>query len=164
MAISKKGARKIHVNGVDYLYKVSKVKKKSVWREQNDELNDTFMKYASYFGLGEVRDITINIVVQLSDRPVSTYFIKIHTLLVSGFMGPEQITQIKPKFVRELIFKGLKDGWNPAKEGDARLTILESQTKEHQPLILQLPDMNEGVEDYQNLERPIEIKLDQQEE
>ena len=51
MAISKKGSRKINVNGVEYLYKVSKIKKKSEWREQDNELNDTFTKYANYLSL-----------------------------------------------------------------------------------------------------------------
>ena len=67
MAISKKGTKKIVVNDVEYLYKVSKVKYKREWRNQEDELDDTFMKYASYYGLGKVADANINIVIQLMD-------------------------------------------------------------------------------------------------
>ncbi len=50
MAVSKKGARKIRIGQVDYLYKVSKIKGKSDWREQRNELDDTFMKYAACYG------------------------------------------------------------------------------------------------------------------
>ena len=71
MAISKKGSRKITVADVNYLYKVSKLKKKSDWREQQNELDETFMKYASYYGLGKVKDATINVVVQAEERPLS---------------------------------------------------------------------------------------------
>ena len=157
MAISKKGSRKIVVNQVPYLYKVSKIKKKSDWRTQKDELNDTFMKYASYYGLGQVKDITINVVVQLQERPVSRLLIKVHTILVDGFMGAEQITQIKPQLIAQLITQCLDDGWKPAEKGDFRLNLVEKQTKDKQPVILQLPNMNEGITDYENLDRPIEV-------
>lgn len=162
MAISKKGSRKINVNGVEYLYKVSKIKKKSEWRKQEDELNDTFTKYANHYGLGKVKDITINIVIQLESNPVSNFFVKINSILVDGFMGSEQITQITPKFVSQLISKGLNDGWKPSLKGDYRISILETKTKEKEPVILQIPNMNEGIENYQNLERPFEIKINRQ--
>ena len=159
MAISNKGSRKINVNSVDYSYKVSKINKKSDWRDQADELNDTFAKYAEYYGLGKVKDITINIVIQLKHKPVSNLFIKINSILIDGFLGPEQITQIKPKLVSELIGKGLNDGWKPSIKGDYRINILETKTKEKEPVILQIPNLNEGIENYQNLEKPIEIKI-----
>jgi len=162
MAISKKGARTINVNGVEYLYKVSKIKKKSEWREQEEELNDTFTKYANHFGLGKVKDITINIAIQLKENPSSSFFIKINTILVDGFLGAEQITQIKPKFISELISKGLNDGWKPSLKGDYRINILETKTKEKEPMILQIPNMNEEIENYQNLEKPIVIKINRQ--
>lgn len=159
MAISKKGSRSINVNGVEYLYKVSKIKKKSEWREQDNELNDTFIKYASHYGLGKVKDITINVVIQLKDNPVSNFFIKVNSILVDGFMGAEQITQIKPKLIADLITRGLKNGWKPSLKGDYRINILETQTKDKEPIILQIPNMNEGIKNYQNLEKPIEIKI-----
>ncbi|WP_338814759.1 hypothetical protein V9L05_05910 [Bernardetia sp. Wsw4-3y2] len=159
MAISKKGSREINVNGIEYLYKVSKIKTKSEWREQADELNDTFVKYASHYGLGKVMDITINIVIQLKDNPVSSLLIKINSILVDGFMGAEQITQIKPKFIADMINKGLNDGWKPSLKGNHSINILETHSKEKEPIILQLPNMNEVIENYQNLEKPIEIKI-----
>lgn len=91
MAIAKKGTRNIEVNGIQFLYKVSKIKKKSDWRQQENELDKSFIKYAQHFGLGMVKDATVNIVVQLAHNPVSSIYVKCHTLVVDGFMGPEQI-------------------------------------------------------------------------
>ena len=158
MAISKKGARSIIVREIEYLYKVSKVKKKSDWRDQDDELDDTFMKYAKYYGLGKIKDITINVVVQLKERPISNFFIKVNSILVDGFMGAEQITQIKPRLISTLITKAINDGWKPSKKGDYKINILETLTKDKKPLLLQLPNMNKLVDDYQNLEKPIEVE------
>ncbi|WP_338794172.1 hypothetical protein [Bernardetia sp. MNP-M8] len=159
MAISKKGSRKINVNGIEYLYKISKIKAKSEWREQADELNDTFVKYASHYGLGQVMDITINIMIQLKANSVSNLFIKINSILIDGFMGAEQITQIKPKFIADMINKGLNDGWNPSLKSNHSINILETHSKEKEPIILQLPSMNEEIENYKNLETPVEIKI-----
>lgn len=159
MAISKKESRKITVNGVEYLYKVSKIKKKSEWRKQENELNEIFMKQASYYGLGKVRDVTLNVIIQLKENPVSNFYIKIKTILVDGFMGAEQITQIKPKFISELVEKGLDDGWNPSIKGDYRIEMLETETKDKSPIVLQLPNMNEDIGEYANIEKPREIQL-----
>lgn len=160
MAISKKGSRRINIDEIEFLYKVSKVKKKSDWRESNEELNDTFLKYASYYGLGKVKDITINIVIQLVENPVSNCFIKITSILIDGFMGAEQITRIPPQFVEDLTRKGLREGWNPSLKGDFRVNLLETQTKEHEPIILQIPNMNQEIENYQNIEKPVEVKIE----
>ena len=159
MAISKKGSRSIVVDGTEYLYKVSKVKKKAGWREQSNELNDVFMKYASYYGLGKVKDITINIIIQLKEKPVSSCFIKIHSVLVDGFMGAEQITTIKPGFVAELINEAIKDGWIPSRKEDFRMSMAETNTKEREPVILQIPNMNEGIADYQNIDKPNKVDV-----
>lgn len=128
MAISKKGSRNIDINGVVYLYKVSKVKTKSAWRnhQPKDKLSKEFLKYANYYGLGQVKDITINIVIQLKNNPVSNYYIKIHSILVDGFMGAEQTLQIKPKLISALIMKGLEEGWNPSEKGNYSISISET--------------------------------------
>lgn len=160
MAISKKGSRKITVTDVNYLYKVSKLKKKSDWREQQNELDDTFMKYASYYGLGKVKDATINVVVQAEESPTSHLFIKFHTLQVAGFMGAEQILEIKPAMVAQLIQKALKEGWKAEQKGDYRITLAQKWQENKKPVILQLPQMNEDAGNYENLERPIEIDLE----
>lgn len=162
MAISKKGARRIIVKDVEYLYKVSKINKKSDWRDQKDEVDETFMKYATYYGLGQVKDITINVVIQLMENPISSMFVKFQTILIDGFMGAEQITQIKPNLIAQLILKGMKDGWQPSKKGDYRMNIIEQYTKDKKPIILQLPNMNEKIDDYQNLKKPFEIKISRQ--
>lgn len=159
MAFPKKGTRQIEVDGILYHYKISKVKHKSDWRAEENELNEEFMKYASYYGLGEVKDATINIAVQLAEQPVSGLFVKIHTLIVNGFMGPEQIIEITPFMVTKLIRKGLKEGWNSSGKGDYRIVLAQKSTKERTPVILQLPSMNEGADSYKNLEKPVEIEL-----
>lgn len=159
MAISKKGSRILKINGEIYLYKISKIKKKSDWRDSKNELNENFIKIADYYGLGKVKDITINIVVQLRENPRSTFFIKIHTILVDGFMGPEQITQIKPQLVKQLIIKSLSDGWDPNEKGDFRLNILETKTKNKEPIFLLLPDQSLQILDYKKIHQLKEIKI-----
>lgn len=159
MAISKKGSRIIKLNDEVYLYKISKIKKKSDWRISENELNENFIKIANYYGLGQVKDITINIVVQLKENPSSSFFIKINTILVDGFMGPEQITQIKPQLIKQLINKGLSDGWNPNEKGDFRLNILEAQTKDKEPILLQFPNQTPPTIDYKNIHQLKEIKI-----
>jgi len=136
MAIAKKGARKITINQITYLFKVSKIKKKSDWRAQNDELDETFLKYARYNGIGQVKDITINIVIQLAENPISKMLIKINTILINGFMGAEQITQVKPKLIAELVNIGLNNGWKPSLKGDYRLNLLETNAKAKKPILL----------------------------
>ena len=159
MAFPKKGSRHIEVDGISFIYKISKIKPKSDWRQEDNELDENFMKYAQYYGLGSVRDATINIAIQSMDDSISIMFIKCHTLLVDGFLGPEQIIQIKPNQVSQLIRKGLNDGWNPNKKGDYRLEVVQKCTNEKKPVILQLPGMNENISDYENLERLIEINI-----
>jgi hypothetical protein len=157
MAFSSKGIRLIVVNGFRFNYKISKLKKKSKWRKEVNELDETFMKYASHYGLGMVKDATINISVQLTSDPVSNMFVKCHTVLVDGFLGPEQIIEITPKLISNLIKRGLEDGWSPEKKGDYRMELAQKMMNGRKPVILQLPNMNEHISDYENLERPIEI-------
>ncbi|MEL6672824.1 MAG: hypothetical protein AAFR61_11555 [Bacteroidota bacterium] len=164
MAIAKKGSRNITVDGIAYRYKVSKIKKKSGWREQVDELDETFMKYARYYGLGEVRDITLNIVAHLEENPASHLFVKIQTVLVDGFLGPEQLTQIKPQMVARLIRQGLADGWKPAEKGDARLLLLETQDQQKKPVLLQFPDDGQTIEDYQPLDQVVRVEVEEEDE
>jgi len=156
MAFPKKGKRKIEIEGVQYLFKISKIKQKSNWRIQENELDNTFMKYASYYGLGKVKDATINIAVQLAFNPVSNLYVKCYTLIVDGFMGPEQIIEITPSMVLKLVNKSIKDGWKPNQKGDFRMEIAQKWTKSKKPTILQLPDMNAEIENYENKDKSIE--------
>lgn len=159
MAFSKKGSRKIEVNDQSFIYKISKPKPRSTWYKDESKLDNTFLQYAQKFGLGRVQDVIIYLVIQ-SISEVSTLHIKCHTVLIDGFLGPEQILQIKPALVSKLIVIALQDGWEPEKKGDHKMEIIHQQTKEHRPVILQLPNMNENIDDYDNIERPIEIFRD----
>ena len=118
------------------------------------------MKYASYYGLGNVQDATINVVIELAITPVSKLLVKIHFLIVDGFMGPEQIISIKPKLVTQLIKKGLIEGWNPGYKGDHQIELIQQKSEQEKPVILQLPNMNEEATTYENLEKPMEIYLE----
>ena len=54
----------------------------------------------------------------------------------------------------------MEDGWQPNEKGDYRLNLIEKQTKDKEPMILQLPNiMNEGIEDYENIDRAIEVEI-----
>lgn len=161
MAFPKKGTRKIEVEGNQFFYKISKLKKKSDWRLQENELDEKFMKYASHYGLGMVKDATINIAVQLASNPISNMYIKFHTVIVDGFMGAEQIIEIKPNMISRLIQKGMNDGWDPERQGDFRMELAQKWADQKAPVILQLPNMNEDVGDCENLEEPIEIKINE---
>lgn len=159
MAIPKKGSRKIIVDDIEYIYRVSKPKKKSDWREEENELNENFLNYAQHYGLGQVMDVNFGIVIQLSKKPVSNIFVKYHSIVIDGFLGIEQITQIKPNLIAHLIKTALLDGWNPSEKGDYRLTLAEQNTKDKEPIVLQLPDMNNSITDYTNIDRPVKIEL-----
>lgn len=159
MAISKKGTRVITVDDVEYLYKVSKVKKKSDWRKDENKLNDEFLKHAKKYGLGNLKDITINIVAQLKNSPTSNLYVKINTVLVDSFMGAEQVTQIKPQFVAKLIQDAIFDGWKPTDRKDYRLTISDTDIKTKQPIILNLSGEIDDAKKYKNVDYAKKIDL-----
>jgi len=161
MAFPKKGTRKIEVENNLFIYKISKLKKKSDWRTQENELDDKFIQYANFYGLGSVKDATINIAIQLASNPISNMYIKCYTVIVDGFMGPEQIIEIKPNMISQLIKKGMNNGWNPEKEGDFRMELAQKWTNKKTPVILQLPNTNQIVKDYENVEKPIEIEINE---
>ena len=75
-------------------------------------------------------------------------------------MGAEQILEVKPAMVAQLIRKALKEGWQAEQKGDHRITLAQKWQENKKPVILQLPQMNEDAGDYENLERPIEIDLE----
>lgn len=160
MALSKKGTRKIEVDGNHFLYKISKLKSKTDWRAQKDELDDTFMKHARHYGLGNVKDASIHIVIQSATNPISKMYIACHTLIVDGFMGPEQIIQITPKLISILLKKGIKNGWDPTKKEDFKMEIIQKNTHKKKPVILEFPH-GTSIKDYENLNTLIEIHLNE---
>jgi len=139
MAISKKGTRSIQIDAIHYLYKISKGNPKAPWRESEDELDENFMRYARYYGLGSVKDITINVVVQVAESPLSNLYVKIQTQLIDGFMGSEQSLQLQPKHIAEFIEKGLEAGWKPNRKGDVHL-IFNALSKGNQTTLHLLPN------------------------
>lgn len=159
MAIPKKGSKKITVNNIEYIYRVSKPKKKSDWRKEENELNENFLTYAEYYGLGQVMDVNYGIVIQLFEKPVSNIFIKYHSIVVDGFLGIEQITQVKPNLITHLIKTAILNGWKPSEKGDYKFNLAEQNTKNKEPIVLQLPNMNDPISNYKNISRPLKIDL-----
>lgn len=162
MAIAKKGLRTIEVNGKSFVYKISKLKKKSDWREDKGELNEDFLKYARYYGLGEVKDASLNIVIQLKEEAGSRILVKFHTLLVAGFLGPEQMLQITPKLVKRCIEIAYENGWNPKDKPDYYLELAQ-QLKDKKPVLLKLPTFPEPPTDYKNIDEPTPIFIHENE-
>jgi len=159
MAFSKKGLRKIRIDNMAYCYKIGKLQTKSNWRKENNELDQTFMHYAAHYGLGQVKDATITIALYPEACPTSRLFIAVHTLLVDGFLGPEQIIQISPSLISVFIKNALKQGWKTNKKGDFRIDFAQKLSTNAKPTLLLLPRMDFEKEAYSNLERPIEIKF-----
>ena len=159
MAFAKKGVRKIELNGVTYGYKIARIKSESDWRSEENTLDERFMQHAKYYGLGDVKDAAINIVIFLTSHHTSNLFIKIYTLIVDGFMGPEQVLKITPNHISQLICKGLENGWDPNKKKDYRLIFAHKTNNGKVSVLFQIPDIDPGVTHSMNLKHPIEIEL-----
>ena len=74
-------------------------------------------------------------------------------------MGAEQILKVTPKLISNLILEALDNNWNPAKKEDHRMNIVEKHSKNKEPVILKLPDLELEINNYQNIDKPYEIKL-----
>lgn len=158
MSIAKKGSRKIIVNTIAYRWRVPKYKRISDWKIEREVLSEKYMEVAQAYGLGSVADIVFNIPIELYENPKSKIILKYFGLCVDGFMGPEQLAQIKPKLINEIIREALIKGWNPNKKGDIKIELYENTGKRHRPAILVLPDhMNNEVIGYDNLIKAIQI-------
>ena len=159
MALAKKGTRRISVGQTEYIYKVSRIKKTSELRSGEKELEETFLKFARYYGLGQVMDAVINIVVQLEDNPSSSLFVKCKTIIVDGFMGFEQVLSIKPSLVAGLITQAMEEGWNPERRGDYRMNVAQCFEKGASPQVLLLPEIEQSTGEYGNVVRICEVNL-----
>lgn len=157
MSLSKKGTRKIIVNGVYYRWRVSQYQIVSNWRVDAEVIDGKYLEIAQRFGLGDIADVVFNIVIELYDDPKSKMIVKYFGLVVDGFLGPEQFVQIKPKLVSELIGHGTNNGWVPNLKGDYKLEIFENSGKKHRPAVVVLPNLNDEVVDYENFVKPIKI-------
>lgn len=101
MTMPRKGSRRIVVAGIPYRWHVSRWKRISGWSPASLELLDRrWLEQARRFGLGDVADVTFSIAVELWDNPVSRIRVRYYAMIIDGFLGPEQLTQIKPQLVR----------------------------------------------------------------
>lgn len=144
MSISKKGLRKITVDNCEYVFKISKYKKCSAWKSELQELDDEFLKYAKFYGLGSIMDVVFNIVISINDEhQKSSLFIKYYSIVIDGFLGPDQISEIKPKLISKLIRKAVQEGWNPCEKSDFRYDLVEKFRKDKANEVFQIVN---GVE------------------
>ena len=157
MSMAKKGSRKITVEGVDYRWGVSRYRLVSDWRIDTDFVGEKYVEIARRFGLGEVADVVFNIVIELYQDPKSRIRVKYFGLIIDGFLGPEQYTQIKPRLIAEIVEQSITNGWDPGSRGDYNLEIIENTGEKSRPAVLVLPGFNDDVVDYDNIVKPIRI-------
>lgn len=158
MSIAKKGSRKITVADVDYRWRVSRPRRTSDWRSDRTVLNETYLKLAAKYGLGEVADVIFNIPIELYTEPKSKILIKYFGLIIDGFLGVEQFSQVKPGLISQIISDSRQQGWNPTKKGDYPIEIFENTGEPHRPAIIVLPGINEAsMTEYANLVKVVKL-------
>ncbi len=161
MGILKVGSRKITVDGVDYRWRVPRYKKLSDWKNGSNVLSEEYMKVAEYYGLGKVADIVLNIPIELYSNPKSKIELKYFGLCIDGFLGREQLIQIKPQLIVKVIDKALSDGWNPNLKGNYKLKLYENSSEKYKPAILLFPDeTNDTIKNYVNVVTLVEVSLE----
>jgi|26BtaG_2_1085354.scaffolds.fasta_scaffold12383_2 hypothetical protein len=140
MAMAKKSLRRINVDNIGYLYKVSRGKSDNRWRAlkegEEEEFDEAFIEYARYYDLGQILDTVISITIELEHNPKSRLFVKIHTITVMGFLGIEPFTNVTPKFVAKLIKQGLHNGWSPSTQCDVNIGFIEKRSRGAKPTLL----------------------------
>lgn len=157
MAIAKKGSRKITVQGHIFRWRVNGYSIKSEWRSESKVLSEEYTEIAAKYGLGEIADITFHIPVELYESPASKIIIKCFGFCVDGFLGIEQLLEIKPKTIAAVIEHFLNEGWDPRNKGDRYIELYE-QSNTNNPSILVIPGfMNDNVKDYPNILSALKI-------
>lgn len=163
MSIAKKGSRKITVAEVDYQWRVSRPRRISDWRDECDLLDEVYCKIAAQYGPGQVADVVFNIPIELYREPKSKILAKYFGIIIDGFLGIEQVAQIKPGLVADIIRESLRNGWNPAAKDDYMVEIFERKpfkgsTEKLRPAVIVMPGINEAsMLEYDNLIRLVEV-------
>jgi hypothetical protein len=158
MTLAKKGSRKIVVGGVAYRFHVSRWRKVSDWSPARaGVLDGRWLARARRHGLGNVADVTFTIAIERQERPVSKILTTYHARVVDGFLGPEQLTSIRPSLVRTIVTRALESGWDPARRGDFRLDIVENSGRPERPALLVLPGVTGDIEGYERRIVPVRI-------
>lgn len=140
MSIAKKGSRKLVVGDETYRWKVGRRRRVSDWKAADLGLLDAgWEAHARRFGLGDTADVVFNVVVEAFEQPASRLVVRVHSRVVDGFLGVEQLTRVGPRTVAGLIARAREAGWNPAERGDMRLDVFEDPEAPHQPAVLVLP-------------------------
>ena len=158
MGIPKKGARKLIVKDIEYRWRVSRYRLVSDWRIDTEIVDKKYLGVAKQFGLGDVADVIFTIAIERYNEPQSKLIVKYYGLIIDGFLGPEQLVQIKPSLVKTLILESLSHGWHPGQKGDFTLDLFENTGSKLRPAILVLPGINDSIRDYENLIKPIKLE------
>lgn len=107
-------------------------------------MDEEFMRYARYYGLGSVSDIVFNVPVELYKNPGSKIVITFYALRVDGFHGPEQLMMIKPGLIARLIKICIGAGWNPKEKGDFKVKLFASPVVGETSVLILSPKPNTG--------------------
>ena len=157
MSLPKKKSRKISVRGNEFRWLVSDWHRISDWSADSEFVDRTYLEIARNFGLGDTADVYFNLVIEQYSKPVSKVIVNYYGMVVEGFLGYEQFTQIKPSFVAQIIEQAIEGGWQPNQKGDYQIKVYENSGEKHRPAVLVLPGLNEGAKGYENLIKPIQI-------
>ena len=126
-------------------------------------LDEVYYKIAAQYGLGQVADVVFNIPIELYHEPKSKILAKYFGIIIDGFLGIEQVAQIKPGLVTNIIRESLRNGWNPSAKGDYMVEIFEREAiggsaEKLRPAVNVMPGINEAsMLEYDNLIRLIEV-------
>ena len=160
MGIGSKGSRKLVVGEQTCRWKVGRPRKVSDWKAAElGMLDSRWEEHARQFGLGATADVVFNLVVEAFEQPASRLVIRIHSRVVDGFLGPEQLLRIGPRTVAGLVLKARAAGWNPVERGDMRFDVFEDPGAPHRPAVLVLPssDWPAMPGDYEPRVVPLEL-------
>jgi hypothetical protein len=136
MGMAKKGSRKIDVDGTTYRWRVSHWRQVSDWQADAEFLDERFLQAARQFGLGDVAAVLFHVVIERHADPRSRITAKYHSFVVDGFLGFEQLAQIKPGFVAGLIRRCLGTGWDPAGRSSMEVEIFERVERDRRDAVL----------------------------
>lgn len=157
MGMAKKGSRRITVNEMTYRWRVSRWRRLSGWKPADLELLDPrWLEQARRLGLGDVADVVFNIAIELYEEPAARILVKYYAKVVDGFLGIEQLTQVKPQLVREIIERALASRWDPRGRTNHDVELVENSGDPRRPVLLLLPGWDDAG-GYENRMVPLEI-------
>ncbi len=124
----------------------------SDWYLEPKLLDKAWLKKASLYGLGAVRDVCLTVGIKCDDSPILKAMI--YTKLLDGFLGPDPLKEVDEVYVSQLIEEAKKQGW-PNKE-NLVIKMKEVFQGTQKPTLVALSNMNADIE-YENIDQPVII-------